>query len=484
MRKLFFSIFTIGLVFTACKKADFDDTVTGEAVGSLTLLNADTDSVSLNPATPDQTITFNWTAARPGVNSPVKYRLITALRSAENFDAANRVFTVLSDNAGSATTATLTYKQIEDLLKASSISNVQRAELKWTVEAFNEKEGSALANSSGVYIFKRASNGATPFHILGPSTNSIFVINPNSTSDNLEFNWTRSYPATGSPAIQYVLNFYANDGSTSPVFTTLSDNDGADTLRTISHKAIADSLVKYNFPGRAELRWNVTAISGTWREQSDYTNQVTISRLISYTFPQALNVAGNHQNWTPATAPQVVSMNNNGEYEGFIHFSQPNPTFKFVKGDDWSDGELAGSSDPGKLGGGNNLTLPDGEGVYLIRVNSNDMTWSGTKITTWGLTGSATPLGWPPGVPDGTDGHDHDMTFDPATGLWSITLDLSVGEIKFRANNGWALNIGDNGADGIPEIGGSNISIPTAGNYTITLDLTIGGNWAYRIKRN
>jgi hypothetical protein len=57
--------------------------------------------------------------------------------------------------------------------------------------------------------------------------------------------------------------------------------------------------------------------------------------------------------------------------------------------------------------------------------------------------------------------------------------------MKFRANNDWPINFGDNNpADGKPEYGGDNIPVATAGSYTITLDIGIAGNYAYSIRRN
>jgi hypothetical protein len=41
--------------------------------------------------------------------------------------------------------------------------------------------------------------------------------------------------------------------------------------------------------------------------------------------------------------------------------------------------------------------------------------------------------------------------------------------IKFRENNDWAVNLGDNGADGTLESGGADIPV-TAGNYKITFN--------------
>jgi hypothetical protein len=77
------------------------------------------------------------------------------------------------------------------------------------------------------------------------------------------------------------------------------------------------------------------------------------------------------------------------------------------------------------------------------------------------------------------------MTFNPSNGSWSITLDLIGGEMKFRANNDWGINFGDNApADNKPEYDGANIQVPLAGNYTITLNIGIGGNYSYKLRKN
>ncbi len=61
------------------------------------------------------------------------------------------------------------------------------------------------------------------------------------------------------------------------------------------------------------------------------------------------------------------------------------------------------------------------------------------------------------------------MTWDAAGKVMKATLNLTVGEIKFRANDGWDLNLG--GDLNALTIGGDNIQITSAGSYTVTLNL-------------
>ena len=76
----------------------------------------------------------------------------------------------------------------------------------------------------------------------------------------------------------------------------------------------------------------------------------------------------------------------------------------------------------------------------------------------WGIIGSATITGW---------STDTDMNYDLTTGLYSITMTLSAGEIKFRLEDSWTTNFGDDGNNLTLDAGGANIPIPTAGTYTI-----------------
>ncbi len=84
--------------------------------------------------------------------------------------------------------------------------------------------------------------------------------------------------------------------------------------------------------------------------------------------------------------------------------------------------------------------------------------------TDWGVVGSATPGGW--GSPDIPDLPFY-QTSDPDVIVAYVTL--RSGDIKFRLNNSWTTNYGDDGADGTLEANGANIPV-TAGTYKITVN--------------
>ncbi|MBK9012894.1 MAG: RagB/SusD family nutrient uptake outer membrane protein [Saprospiraceae bacterium] len=172
-----------------------------------------------------------------------------------------------------------------------------------------------------------------------------------------------------------------------------------------------------------------------------------------------VNVPGSYQGWDPALATTVLSSpNSDDKYEGYFWFDA-NTEFKFALGGwdtNWGDTGVDGTLDLG----GDNLKVTE-DGFYKIDVDLTALTYTILK-TEWGLIGSAAPNGWD---------SDVNMTYDTTENAWTITADLVAGEAKFRANDGWDLNYGDDGADAILDAGGANIAIPANGPYLIKLYL-------------
>ncbi|WP_373494610.1 SusF/SusE family outer membrane protein [Aquiflexum sp.] len=120
-----------------------------------------------------------------------------------------------------------------------------------------------------------------------------------------------------------------------------------------------------------------------------------------------------------------------------------------------------GGSDPGAF------VIPS-NGFYTFTMNLETNTFSieaytggaGTDYATVGIIGNATAGSWDNSTPM------IKSTFDG--NIWRITAALTVGEMKFRANDAWAVNWGANtpiSGKGVQE--GPNIPIEEAGNYTI-----------------
>jgi hypothetical protein len=104
-------------------------------------------------------------------------------------------------------------------------------------------------------------------------------------------------------------------------------------------------------------------------------------------------------------------------------------------------------------------------GDHLLIVNLTDGTY---ELTPWsiGLIGPAQPGEW---------SEDTDMTYNPSTKKWEITIELADADFKFRANDDWAWNLGgvDDANSTNLDHGGEDLRIGSgAGTYFIELTVT------------
>ncbi|WP_248722061.1 SusE domain-containing protein [Seonamhaeicola sp. ML3] len=134
-------------------------------------------------------------------------------------------------------------------------------------------------------------------------------------------------------------------------------------------------------------------------------------------------------------------------------------------GDDGNDGTLDA--------GGANIVVT--AGIYIATVNLNDNTYTLEPIDyVWGLVGGAYN-DWG-ATPDAQFTRDWSRPFDDIWVLNDVTL--IDGEYKFRANNDWGVNYGDDGADGVLDAGGANL-VTTAGTFSFVLDFSDPANPTY-----
>jgi starch-binding outer membrane protein SusE/F len=282
------------------------------------------------------------------------------------------------------------------------------------------------------------------------------------------FSWSRAdfgFPAAVDYALQ--IDFAGNDFANA---VDLARTSGVSTEITVGelNQRLLSMETRTNMPTDFEMRVTATVNPNVQRLES---NVVPVS-LQPYEFEieyPSLYLPGNYQavsgytsDWSPNLAAQIYSLKDDNIYEGYVNMAGDGIMFKFTDGPNWDvnwgDDGGDGTLDPN----GADIPVPE-PGYYRVRANINELTYSIMK-TEWGVIGSATPDGWD---------SDQDMTYDMETKTWRITLELSEGEIKFRANDDWDLNYGDTGLNGVLNEGGDNIPISEAGNYNIFLSLEV-----------
>jgi len=312
-----------------------------------------------------------------------------------------------------------------------------------------------------------------------PQNSDVFVLNIEETSTNpaITISWDEADYQT-PVVISYTVEF-APTGTNfvEPFNATVTNNTFL--AMTISEFNSAVASIGFLPFTEASLDIRIKSDIGSQNELPTYSDPITILVTPYTTDLPTIAVPGNHQGWDPPTAPLLASFEyGNTEYEGYVwldgehKFIAPNSSGAFEWGNiDWGDD----GTDTGKLLEEDEVNIPvTVAGYYFIQADTDALTYSET-LYDWGIIGSATPDNWD---------SDQDMTYDPVSNTWTITLDLSAEEIKFRANDAWDWNYGDTGAEGLLDLGGDNIVVTTGGNYTVVLDLSTPREYTYTLILN
>ena len=170
---------------------------------------------------------------------------------------------------------------------------------------------------------------------------------------------------------------------------------------------------------------------------------------------------GVNQGFSAGNDIPFVSAGSEGLYVAAVTFL--NGQWKIRKDNDWGVNFGDNGADGTLEAGGNNIVT--GGGSYYVSFDETNSTYSVTSASDiWGIVGDGTFNGW--------GGPNVKMVPDPCNdGVFlAYGVSLTQAQMKFRLNDDWGVNLGDNGADGSLEAGGANIVIPAAGTYNITLD--------------
>ncbi len=310
--------------------------------------------------------------------------------------------------------------------------------------------------------------------LLTPITNTVDVKMGQSTAKNeaLNISWLESdYVKEG------VVKYQAYIAKTGAGFDSGAFKLGAETTTTqvgVSEKDLNDLLItsfglaigdEGTFDIRLESVLGETKLYSkvvTFKAKTfKYVEEVVVNAPFLYVPGGYQAASGYGSDWAPATAPMLTLKAGQDKpiYEGYVYMMGASK-FKIVNQPNWDGKNYGVGSVKGTLDlTGADIEL-DGKGLYFVTVNLEKLEYS-FVLQTWGIIGSATPGGW---------NADTDMTWDASIKSLSIKLDLIVGEYKFRADDAWGVNYG--GALGALTKDGANLPVATAGNYTVTFDVS------------
>jgi hypothetical protein len=300
--------------------------------------------------------------------------------------------------------------------------------------------------------------GAKP--VVSLSTSQL-VLDENTPDDvALTVSWTEpDFGYQAAPSYSVLMDLASGDFSNAQVFPA-----GTDLEKNFTHAELNSKLLALGVQAGTPTDIQIKVEVKLSQQVKIYSDPVTLtvtaySSYLDLSTEWGIVGSATPGGWGNPDLPDLPMYKTNtpgvlvayvGLQTGEIKF-RLNNDWTVNYGDDGADGTLEQ----------NGANIPVTEGTYKITVDTNALTYT-IEPYSWGIVGSATPNGW--------NGPDIQFYYNPANDNWVAAATLTDGEIKFRFNNDWGTNYGDDGADGTLEPNGANIQV-TAGQYIITMDL-------------
>ncbi|WP_377176751.1 SusE domain-containing protein [Namhaeicola litoreus] len=380
-------------------------------------------------------LTVTWTEPDFGYAASANYMIY--------FDKVGGNFTnAQSSNGGRAFSKTFKNEELNKILLNLDLEPGQAAEIQVKVKAvLNDRTGYGIdsnINNLMATAYADVLDLSTPWGLVGSAT-------PNGwDGPDVPFYKT-------DEAGVYVAYVTLTDGE----WKIRKDNDWAVNYGDDG----ADGTLE---PGGA----NIVATAGTYKVT--FNENASTYTVEKYTWGLVGSATTN--GWDGPDMPMMYDSFSD-TWKAVVTLADGEMKFRFNNdwGTNYGDTGLDGILDAG----GDNI--PVSKGNYLITMDLNNLTYSIEETDIWGVVGS--------GYNDwGAAGPDFPFTPDfSQEGVYYISsITLLTGEIKFRPNNDWPGNYGDDGGDGTLEPDGANIP-STAGTYSIIMDLSNPDNPTYSI---
>ncbi|MFC4097340.1 SusF/SusE family outer membrane protein [Euzebyella saccharophila] len=430
---IYASIVAMALLVTGCSDDDENIRVSSEASTQLTL--STTDALELTrDMTGETVLSLNWTAPDFGFTGAVPtYNVVVGV------DAATEAMPVRV-NVGNVLSKDFLAEELnEAVADAGALSGLEN-EVKIWVEAMLGQEVVVASAPQLLTIIGYATTFdlSSPWGLVGSAT-------PNG--------W---------------------DGPDVPVYSTAIANE------FVAYVTLVDGELKIRRDNDWAVNYGDTGADGILDEGGDNiqvtagTYKVMFS-LNDFTYsiePFTWGLVGDAtpNGWDGPDTPLTYDSSSD-QWRAVVTLTDGE--MKFRQNNDWT----VNFGDTGEDGtieaNGDNIVIEAGN--YLVSVDFTNNLYTLEPIDIWGLVGDAAPNGW--------DGPNVRFTPDYANeGVWVLeNVTLLDGEIKFRTNDAWDFNYGDDGNDGTLEVDGANIPV-SAGTYTITLYLADADNPTYTIE--
>ncbi|NJB37679.1 SusF/SusE family outer membrane protein [Croceivirga sp. JEA036] len=430
---IYASIVAMALLVTGCSDDDENIRVSSEANTQLTL--SSTDALELTrDMTGETVLSLNWTAPDFGFTGAVPtYNVVVGV------DAATEAMPARV-NVGNVLSKDFLAEELNDAVAdAGALAGLEN-EVKIWVEAMLGKD------------------------VVASSAAQVLTITGYATTFDLSSPWGLVGSATPN----------GWDGPDVPVYSTAIANE------FVAYVTLVDGELKIRENNDWTVNYGDTGADGTLDLNGDNI-QVTAGTYkvmfslndFSYSIePFTWGLVGDAtpNGWDGPDTPLTYDSSSD-QWRTVVTLTDGE--MKFRQNNDWAVNFGDTGADGTIEANGDNIMVEAGN--YLVSVDFTNNLYTLEPIDIWGLVGDAAPNGW--------DGPNVRFTPDYANeGVWILeNVTLLDGEIKFRTNDAWDFNYGDDGNDGTLETDGANIPV-SAGTYTITLYLADADNPTYTIE--
>ena len=296
--------------------------------------------------------------------------------------------------------------------------------------------------------------------VLSLSDDNLVLNEENAANEVLTLTWTEPDFGFSAAALYSVqIDVQGGDFSNPQIISVGGAFDKTFTVEELNAKLLSLSMLP-NEEGVASFR--IKATLSEYQEIYSNTVNITVTPYSSLLdLSTSLGVVGSATpggwgNENILDLPFYTTATTN-VYVAYVTLR--NGEIKFRNNNDWSENWGDDGADGTLDSYGANIAVT--AGTYKIEVNFSSMTYTMEEYS-WGIVGSATTNGW-----GGPDMMFHYNSFQDD---WRAVVTLGDGEVKFRFNNDWGVNYGDDGADGTMEANGANIAV-SAGHYLVTMNL-------------
>jgi starch-binding outer membrane protein SusE/F len=449
--KTFLFTASLAIVLFACEKVEplvvYKNGVTAKLQASATTIAPKvTDSLS-------NVVTFNWTNPQYATDSSTVKYVIQIDSSGRNFSKAASV--VLKNKSSH----TMVAKDLNAILLnlGFKYNTAYKVDVRVVTSYANNNEqlaSNVLTLTMTPYV--------VPPKVTPPASKTLFLVGSATAGG-----WNNPVPVltqqfTRVDSVTYQGKFYLNGGQQ---YLALPVNGSWDNKYSVANNNAFGLAKGGDFGFNLADNFPAPAVTGIYTIKLDFqAGKFTVTLDNDYAF---LYVPGGYQSWTPSSAPTLASPAKDGKYNGFVYFNAASE-FKLVNMPDWA-GTAYGAGAAGKMSTtGGNLSVASA-GLYLINANTVNNDYSATR-TTWGIVGAFSDWG---------GRADTQLTYNVNDKRWTGTLVLTAASpLKFRANSGWDINLGDPDGDGVLEFGADNINLG-AGTYKVELNLSNAGYYTY-----